>query len=61
MFVLDFFRCNIPGNSLSKADVIADYVQPFPARGTGFHRLIFLLYKQSQKVDYTSFKLSSSE
>ncbi|XP_031348551.1 39S ribosomal protein L38, mitochondrial-like [Photinus pyralis] len=36
-----------------------DYLQPFPPRGTGLHRYIFILYKQEGHVDYSSLKKSS--
>ena len=37
---------NIKGNDLSSGEVITPYMQPFPPAGTGFHRLVFLLFKQ---------------
>jgi len=37
---------NIPGNDLSKGAEICHYLQPFPARGIGYCRYIFILYKQ---------------
>jgi len=30
---------NIPGSSISKGETVVEYVQPFPARGTGYQRL----------------------
>ncbi|XP_070574664.1 large ribosomal subunit protein mL38-like [Ptychodera flava] len=45
---------NIPGNDLHKGDVLCDYLKPFPASGTGYHRLVFVLFKQSQRIDFTS-------
>ena len=37
---------NIKGNDLSSGEVITPYMQPFPPAGTGFHRFVFLLFKQ---------------
>lgn len=43
---------NIPGNSIEKGDVIAEYLQSFPLKGTGYHRYTFVLYKQDGRVSY---------
>lgn len=51
-----WFVGNIPGGDVSKGEVIVDYLQPIPPRGTGFHRYIFILYKQDEKLDYSSLK-----
>ncbi|KAF5279083.1 hypothetical protein FQA39_LY05761 [Lamprigera yunnana] len=56
---IHWFIGNIPGSSIGKGETIVDYLQPFPAKGTGLHRYIFILYKQEEKIDYTSFKKSS--
>nr|CAD7604724.1 unnamed protein product [Timema genevievae] len=51
-----WFVGNIPGNDVGKGEVICDYLQPFPPKGTGFHRLVFVLYKQEKRMDYGSLK-----
>lgn len=43
---------NIPGNAVEKGDTIMEYLQPFPLKGTGYHRYVFVLYKQDGKVSY---------
>lgn len=43
---------NIPGDFVEKGDTIVEYMQPFPLKGTGFHRYVFVLYKQDGKVEY---------
>lgn len=43
---------NIPGDIVEKGDTIVEYLQPFPLKGTGFHRYVFVLYKQGGKVSY---------
>lgn len=53
------FRGNIPGNQLKSGEVICDYLQPFPMRGTGYHRCVFVLYKQDKKIDFSSLKKES--
>ncbi|KAJ4432200.1 hypothetical protein ANN_20816, partial [Periplaneta americana] len=47
---------NIPGSDISKGEVVWNYLQPFPPRGTGYHRLVFILYKQDKKMDYSKLK-----
>jgi large subunit ribosomal protein L38 len=29
-----------------------DYVQPFPMRGSGWHRCVFVLYEHEQPIDF---------
>ncbi|XP_028175002.1 39S ribosomal protein L38, mitochondrial [Ostrinia furnacalis] len=51
---------NIPENYMEKGDTIVEYLQPFPLKGTGFHRYVFVLYKQDGKVEYDLPKVTSS-
>ncbi|KAK7083773.1 39S ribosomal protein L38, mitochondrial [Halocaridina rubra] len=51
----EFLRGNIPGGDVSRGEVICDYMRPLPPRGTGYHRIAFLLYKQEGLVDYTKY------
>ncbi|XP_039286092.1 39S ribosomal protein L38, mitochondrial [Nilaparvata lugens] len=51
-----WFIGNIPGNDLKKGEVVWDYLQPFPPFGTGFHRFVFVLYKQEKRIDYSKLK-----
>ncbi|XP_039270939.2 phosphatidylethanolamine-binding protein homolog F40A3.3-like [Styela clava] len=48
---------NIPGNDVSKGEEIAAYVGAGPPKGTGKHRYVILVFKQSGKVNYTGDKL----
>ncbi|KAF5273324.1 hypothetical protein FQR65_LT04746 [Abscondita terminalis] len=50
-----WFVGNIPRNEVENGETLMDYLQPFPARGTGLHRHIFILYKQDEKIDYSAF------
>uniref|UniRef100_T1GAU4 Uncharacterized protein n=1 Tax=Megaselia scalaris TaxID=36166 RepID=T1GAU4_MEGSC len=52
---------NIPNGDVAKGETIASYVQPFPAKGLGYQRVVFTLYKQNAKVDFSSFKLADGE
>lgn len=56
---LHWFVGNIPGGDVSKGEVICDYLQPFPPKGTGYHRLIFLLFKQEHRVDFSKYQKQS--
>ncbi|KAG6797650.1 39S ribosomal protein L38, mitochondrial [Apis mellifera caucasica] len=51
-----WFLGNIPGNKLEMGEQIIDYMKPFPARGVGYYRYIFILYKQNQRLDYVEYK-----
>lgn len=44
---------NIPGNDISKGQVVFDYIGSGPPKDTGLHRYIFLVFKQSGKVETT--------
>ncbi|XP_012287420.1 39S ribosomal protein L38, mitochondrial [Orussus abietinus] len=51
-----WFIGNIPGNSIEKGELLLDYIRPFPARGIGYCRYIFVLYKQDKLMDYSKYK-----
>uniref|UniRef100_G1QMM7 Large ribosomal subunit protein mL38 n=1 Tax=Nomascus leucogenys TaxID=61853 RepID=G1QMM7_NOMLE len=50
---LELIRTNIPGNRVAEGQVTCPYLPPFPARGSGIHRLAFLLFKQDQPIDFS--------
>jgi hypothetical protein len=41
---------NIPGHDLKQGDTLSEYVGSGPPKGTGLHRYVFLVYKQSGKI-----------
>ncbi|XP_012814540.2 39S ribosomal protein L38, mitochondrial isoform X1 [Xenopus tropicalis] len=43
---------NIPGNQVHSGEQICHYFPPFPAKGTGYHRHIFLLFKQDRRIEF---------
>ncbi|XP_037546623.1 39S ribosomal protein L38, mitochondrial [Nematolebias whitei] len=43
---------NIPGGAVQDGEELCHYLPPFPARGTGFHRYIYVLFKQDRPVDF---------
>jgi len=47
---------NIPGSDVSKGTEICDYLQPFPPRGIGYCRYVFVLYRQEKVIDFSNYK-----
>ncbi|XP_029456334.1 39S ribosomal protein L38, mitochondrial [Rhinatrema bivittatum] len=43
---------NIPENRVASGEEICHYFPPFPAKGTGYHRHIFILFKQDRPIDF---------
>ncbi|XP_075033909.1 large ribosomal subunit protein mL38 [Mixophyes fleayi] len=43
---------NIPGNQVLSGDEVCHYFPTFPAKGTGYHRHIFILFKQEERIDF---------
>ncbi|XP_017102722.2 protein D2 [Drosophila bipectinata] len=50
---------NIAGNDLATGEAIAGYVGSGPPKGTGLHRYVFLLYKQSGKLEFEEERVSN--
>nr|XP_028572765.1 39S ribosomal protein L38, mitochondrial isoform X1 [Podarcis muralis] len=50
---LHWLVTNIPGNKMEMGKEICHYFPTFPARGTGYHRFVFLLFKQLHPIDFT--------
>ncbi|CAI9163808.1 unnamed protein product [Rangifer tarandus platyrhynchus] len=44
---------NIPGSRVAEGQETCPYLPPFPARGSGFHRFAFLLFKQDKPIDFS--------
>lgn len=42
---------NIPGNDVSKGEVLSGYISSAPPANTGLHRYVYLVYKQSGKIE----------
>uniref|UniRef100_A0AAG5DUV0 Large ribosomal subunit protein mL38 n=2 Tax=Anopheles atroparvus TaxID=41427 RepID=A0AAG5DUV0_ANOAO len=51
-----WFVANIPNGDVSKGDLVMPYLQPFPPKGTGYHRHIFVLYKQDGRMDFSQYQ-----
>ncbi|XP_027547585.1 39S ribosomal protein L38, mitochondrial isoform X2 [Neopelma chrysocephalum] len=49
---LHWLVTNIPGNDIKSGKEICHYLPPFPAKGTGYHRFIFLLFKQDHPINF---------
>ncbi|KFQ92666.1 hypothetical protein Y956_05010, partial [Nipponia nippon] len=50
---LHWLVTNIPGNDIKSGKEICHYLPPFPAMGTGYHRFVFLLFKQDCPIDFS--------
>lgn len=49
--ILHWAVINIPGNKLNLGHSMAEYIGSGPPEGSGLHRYVFLLYRQSKKID----------
>ncbi|XP_067641820.1 large ribosomal subunit protein mL38 [Eurosta solidaginis] len=56
-----WFISNIPNGDVKQGEVLIDYLPPFPPKGLGFQRFVFVLYKQNRKLDFSKYKLAASE
>ncbi|KAL0984058.1 hypothetical protein UPYG_G00136540 [Umbra pygmaea] len=43
---------NIPGGEVSSGEALYDYLAPIPAKGTGFHRFVFILFRQEGTINF---------
>jgi len=58
--IIEFYCSgNIPGNDVQKGELLCDYMLPFPARGSGYCRYVFILYKQDKKMDYSDYRIAT--
>ncbi|XP_005176891.1 protein D2-like [Musca domestica] len=51
---------NIPGNQIDQGEVLAAYIGSGPPKGTGLHRYVFLLYKQSGKLEFDEARVGNN-
>ncbi|EDW25285.1 GL19977 [Drosophila persimilis] len=58
---LHWFIANIPNGRVSAGQVLAEYLPPFPPKGVGYQRMVFVLYKQHAAMDLSSYQLASSD
>ncbi|KAM3859782.1 large ribosomal subunit protein mL38 [Diretmus argenteus] len=43
---------NIPAGAVQSGDELCHYLAPFPAKGTGFHRYVYVLLKQEGPINF---------
>uniref|UniRef100_A0A1A7XLK1 Large ribosomal subunit protein mL38 n=1 Tax=Iconisemion striatum TaxID=60296 RepID=A0A1A7XLK1_9TELE len=43
---------NIPGGAVQDGEELCHYLPPFPSRGTGFHRYIYILFRQDRRISF---------
>lgn len=53
--ILHWLVINIPGNKVADGQVIAEYIGSGPPEGSGLHRYVFLIFKQSEKITTEKF------
>ena len=58
---LHWMVTNIRGGDVASGDVVCEYLQPFPAFGTGYHRYSFVLFKQEAVIDVTKVNENDQE
>lgn len=51
---------NIPGNDIAKGETLSAYVGSGPPKGTGLHRYVFVVYKQSGKLSFDEKRLTNT-
>ena len=51
---------NIPGCDVSKGEVLSAYIGSGPPKDTGLHRYVFLIYKQSRKLEFEEKRLPNN-
>ncbi|XP_037937152.1 39S ribosomal protein L38, mitochondrial [Teleopsis dalmanni] len=58
---LHWFVANIPNGDVKKGEVLVDYLAPFPPKGLGYQRFVYVLYKQNSKLNFSSYKLDKAD
>ncbi|XP_057682280.1 39S ribosomal protein L38, mitochondrial isoform X2 [Corythoichthys intestinalis] len=49
---LHWLVANIPDGALQSGEELCHYLPPFPARGTGFHRYVYILFQQEGPINF---------
>lgn len=52
---------NIPNGKVAEGEVLAEYLPPFPPRGVGYQRMVFVLYKQQSRLDLSAHKVDKQD
>lgn len=58
--ILHWMVVNIPGSNVTAGEVIAGYRGSGAPKGTGLHRYVFFVYKQSDKLTFDEPRVSST-
>lgn len=56
---LHWLVLNISGNDISSGDTISQFIGSGPPEGTALHRYVYLIYKQSDKINWTKERISN--
>lgn len=55
------YRGNIKRNNIDSGETIVPYFRACPPKGTGYHRHIFVLYKQECEIDFSAWKHTDTD
>ncbi|KAH8266571.1 hypothetical protein KR018_008062 [Drosophila ironensis] len=58
---LHWLIANIPNGKVEEGQVLAEYLPPFPPRGVGYQRMVFVLYKQESPLDLSAYKVTQED
>lgn len=50
---------NIPGTKVESGETLSSYVGSNPGQGTGLHRYVFLIYRQTSKLTFDEKRLTN--
>uniref|UniRef100_A0AC34RA22 39S ribosomal protein L38, mitochondrial n=1 Tax=Panagrolaimus sp. JU765 TaxID=591449 RepID=A0AC34RA22_9BILA len=57
--VLHWFKANIPDGT-NEGETIVSYLPPTPFKGTGYHRIAFVLFRHKNKIDFGNIKIQDA-
>ena len=58
---LHWLVVNIPGTDISKGETFAEYIGSGPPQGSGHHRYVLLIYKQTTRLSLNRAKVTSTQ
>ncbi|KAJ6637829.1 Phosphatidylethanolamine-binding protein like F40A3.3, partial [Pseudolycoriella hygida] len=57
--VRHWYVVNIPGGKVDKGETLFDFIGSGPPKGTGLHRYVFTVYKQSGQLEFDEPRVSN--
>uniref|UniRef100_A0A915ED56 Mitochondrial ribosomal protein L38 n=1 Tax=Ditylenchus dipsaci TaxID=166011 RepID=A0A915ED56_9BILA len=60
--MLHWFVANMPDSATpEEGQIIVPYMQPIPFHATGYHRIAFILFRHSSKIDFSNYQLEKND